>query len=132
MELLTGAVATFCVAVGCLLACVAAVAGFGIEVQLGAMAVGVILAFVFLVPFINRIRSRRKKQRPGYNSNMDALIGREGFLVEAVPFGGGFGRMRIDGDCWQVRSHDGDPVDNGAKVRVTAYDSIILTVKPVQ
>ena len=54
IELLTGLVATFCVAVGCLIAFCFALAGFGIETQLGAMVVGVILAFIFLVPFINR------------------------------------------------------------------------------
>lgn len=131
IELLTGLVATLCVAVGCLFAFVAAIVGCGIEVQLGALVVGVILAFIFLVPFINRIKKSRKSPRPDYNSNMEALIGREGFLSREIPADGGLGRLRIDGDDWQVRSNDGSPVAHGAKVRVTGYDSIILTVKPV-
>ncbi len=131
IELLTGLVATFCVAVGCLMAFVAALVGFGIEVQLGALVVGVILAFIFLVPFINRIRKGKKPHRPDYNSNMDALIGREGFLSREIPADGGLGRLRIDGDDWQVRSNDGSSIAHGTKVRVTGYDSIILTVKPV-
>ena len=130
IELLTGLVATFCVAVGCLFAFVAALAGFGMEVQLGALVAGVILAFIFLVPFINRIRKSKKSQRPAYNSNMEALVGREGFLSREIPADGGLGRLRIDGDDWQVRSSDGSPLPHGAKVRVTGYDSIILTVKP--
>ena len=62
---------------------------------------------------------------------MEALIGREGFLKREIPADGGLGRLRIDGDDWQVRSRDGEPVAHGTKVRVTGYDSIILTVKPV-
>ena len=120
IELLTGLVATFCVAVGCLMAFVAALVGFGIEVQLGALVVGVILAF-----------KGKKPHRPDYNSNMDALIGREGFLSREIPADGGLGRLRIDGDDWQVRSNDGSSIAHGTKVRVTGYDSIILTVKPV-
>ena len=131
IELLTGLVATFCVAVGCLIAFCFALAGFGIETQLGAMVVGVILAFIFLVPFINRIHKGKKQSRPVYNSNMEALIGREGILNREIPADGGLGRLRIDGDDWQVRSRDGEPVAHGTKVRVTGYDSIILTVKPV-
>lgn len=132
IELLTGAVATLCVAVGCLLAFVTALVGFGIEVQLGAMAVGVILAFIFLVPFVNKIKSRRRPARTDYNSNMDALIGREGFIGRAIPADGGLGRLRIDGDDWQVRSRHGEPVEHGTKVKVISYDSIILTVEPVE
>lgn len=131
VELLTGLVATLCVAVGCLLAFMVDLMGFGFEVQVGAMAAGVILAFVFLVPFINRIKGNRKSKRQDYNSNMEALIGREGFLSSSIPADGGLGRMRIDGDHWQVRSASGQGVAHGTKVRVTGYDSIILTVKPV-
>ncbi|TFU94703.1 NfeD family protein [Barnesiella sp. WM24] len=130
IELLTGLVATLCVAVGCLFAFVAALVGFGMETQLAVMAVGVILSFIFLVPFVNRIRKGKKSTRTDYNSNMEALIGREGFLNHEIPADGGLGRLRIDGDDWQVRSHDGLPLAHGTKVRVTGYDSIILTVKP--
>lgn len=30
----------------------------------------------------------------------------------------------LDGDSWQARSADGRPVDSGANVKVTGYDSI--------
>ncbi len=131
IELITGLVATFCVAVGCLFAFVVAFVGFGVETQLGALVIGVILAFVFLVPFFNRLRKGKKNGRPDYNSNMEALIGREGFINRAIPADGALGRMRIDGDDWQVRSSSGAAIPHGTKVRVTGYNSIILTVKPV-
>ena len=39
------------------------------------------------------------------------------------------GRVRIDGDNWQAVSADASPINVGTKVRVSGYDSIILTVE---
>ena len=101
VELITGFIAALCLAVGALVASVCGIFGFGIEVQLIALVVGVILAFIFLAPFVNRLRKRRS------------------------------GRVRIDGDSWQIKSKDGDVIRHGTKVKVVGYDSIILIVKPV-
>ena len=131
IELLSGVVATLCVAVGCLAAAVAALAGTGIEMQLAAMAAGVILAFIFIAPLVNRMRQRKAANREEYNSNMNALIGREAIMTRAYENEAEPGRARIDGDNWQVRSHDGTPIAHGTRVSVTGYDSIILIVKPI-
>lgn len=130
IELITGFIASFCMAVGALLASVCGIAGFGIEVQIVALAVGVVLSFMFLAPLVNRMRDKRKRHREEYNSNMNALIGRES-TVEKEVASGGLGRMRVDGDSWQIRGVDGGPIDRGARVRVVGYDSIILLVKTV-
>ena len=103
IELLTGFVATFCVAVGCVIA----------------------------APLINHLRKKHNVHREEYNSNMNALIGREVFVTQSIPDGGGVGRVTVDGDSWQAVSNSGDAIELGARVRVTGYDSIILTVKPV-
>lgn len=132
IELLSGIVATLCMAVGCIAASILALAGFGVEIQLAGMAAGVILAFVFLAPLINRMRKRKSPDREEYNSNMNALIGRDAIMTK--PFESDSsepGRARIDGDNWQVRSHNGSSLGHGEKVRVIGYDSIILIVKPV-
>jgi len=131
IELLSGAVAALCVATGCLAAAIAAIAGAGIEMQFAAMAAGVILAFVFIAPIVNRMRRRKAAHREEYNSNMKALIGREAIMTKPYENEAEPGRARIDGDNWQVRSHDGDPIARGIRVSVIGYDSIILIVKPI-
>ena len=130
VELITGFIAALCLAVGALVASVCGIFGFGIEVQLLALVVGVILAFIFLAPFVNRLRKRRSG-REDYNSNMNALIGREAVVERSFEGEGSPGRMRIDGDSWQIKSKDGDVIRHGTKVKVVGYDSIILIVKPV-
>ena len=129
IELLSGIVATLRVAVGCIAAAVAALAGTGIELQLASMAAGIILAFIFIAPMVNRMRRRKSGRREEYNSNMNALIGREAIMTKEYVSEAEPGRARIDGDNWQVRSADGSPVPRGSHVTVTGYESIILIVK---
>ena len=128
VELITGFIASFCLAVGALVASVCGMAGLGIEAQLIAMVAGVVLSFIFLAPLVNRIRKGRKAHREDYNSNMNALIGREAVVEREIP---GLGRMRIDGDSWQIRGADGEAIGHGRRVKVVGYDSIILIVKAI-
>lgn len=129
LELLTGFVATFCLAVGCLVAALLAFSGAGLELQLAGVVIGTIMSFVFFAPFIRKLRPKSKGgKKQSYNSNMDALIGRTAVLDNAIP-AGGMGRLRIDGDSWQARSVDGTAIPTGAKVEVLGYDSIVLVVE---
>ncbi|MBQ5697152.1 MAG: NfeD family protein [Muribaculaceae bacterium] len=130
IELFTGMIATFCLAFGCLLAMVMTLFGCGIEWQLGALAVGTVIAFIAFAPLIRRLQSRRGKAAAEV-SNMDALKGRVAEVVEIIPSDGGCGRVRIDGDRWQARSVDGVAFSVGDKVRVVGYDSIILDVESI-
>ncbi len=125
IELLTNTFAAFCLVGGCVLALLASVLGFGINVQLLAAAIGTVVAFIAFKPLIKKqAQARHSRENP---SNMDALIGRTTTVDEPIgehqP-----GRVRIDGDNWQAVSADGSAIDKGAKVTVTGYDSIILTV----
>lgn len=130
IELLSNVVATLCMAVGCFIASILALLGFGIVAQVIGLVAGVILAFIFIAPLVNRLHASRHRDREAYNSNMNALIGRiaevtKPFTGESEP-----GRARIDGDNWQIRSADGAPLARGMQVKVVGYDSIILLVRP--
>lgn len=125
IELLTNTFAAFCLVGGCVLALVASLIGFGIEVQLVAAAIGSVIAFIAFKPLIKKQALARHNREN--LSNMDALIGRVTVVDEPVgehtP-----GRIIIDGDNWQAVSADGTAMEKGAKVKVLSYDSIILTV----
>ncbi len=125
VELLTNTFAAFCLVGGCALALVAALIGFGIEVQLVAAAIGSVIAFIAFKPLIKKQAEARHNREN--LSNMDALIGRVTVVDEPIeehrP-----GRIIIDGDNWQAVSADGTAMEKGTKVKVISYDSIILTV----
>lgn len=133
VELLTGLVATFCLAVGCLVAMLLSLFGMGLNAQLIGLAVGTIVAFVAFAPMIKRWRLHDKVDNDDRAlSNMDALKGREVPVIETIPGNGGVGRVRVDGDRWQARTVDGKAVAEGERVKIVGFDSIILEVEEIK
>ena len=61
-------------------------------------------------------------------TGMDALIGRTGRVIISDR-----ARMRIDGDTWEVRpAKEETLLSPDQEVRVVGYDSIVLSVEPVE
>lgn len=132
VELITGMVASFCLAIGCLASMIVSWFTSEIEMQLLALSIGAILSFIFLAPVIRKWQNNKGEKNPkAQNSNMDALIGRVVYVTQPIPEKGGLGRIRIDGDSWQARSIDGQEIETGKRVKVVSYDSIIIEVEEV-
>ena len=129
IELVTNTFACFCLMGGCLVAFLAAVIGFGLNVQLAAAIIGIVITFIAFKPLIRKqAASHRADSSP---SNMDALIGRTTTVTEAIGENTA-GRVRIDGDSWQAVAADGKSIAKGTTVRVVSYDSIVLTVETTE
>ncbi|MCM1021546.1 MAG: NfeD family protein [Muribaculum sp.] len=128
VELLFGAFAAFCPAIGAICAAVTAGLGLGLEGQLIALILGGVAAFIFLGPLVNKNLHKGNQ----YSSNMDALIGRESVVTESYTAEKRPGRLRIDGDNWQFVSNNGESIESGTAVKVVGYDSIILKVKVIK
>ena len=63
-------------------------------------------------------------------SNADALMGRQGRVVEAVK-ADAFGRVQIDGDIWKAVTNESQDIPEGANVRVIGRESTIITVETI-
>lgn len=131
VELLTNVIATLCIAVGCVVAMVVSLFGLGIEPQLIGLAAGTVVAFIVLTPVMRKFYRRESGSRWEMVSNMDALVGRVAVLTEEISGDKDTGRVRIDGDNWQVRMVDGTNASVGEKVRVVGNESIVLIVEKV-
>lgn len=129
LEVLTQAVWALCFAVGCLLALILSLVTESPVVSLIAVGAGALLSWILIAPFVRRWeQSRSKSTRTG----MDALLGRRAMVTEEVK-PGQTGRAQIDGDNWQVTAPGTEHcIKPGHEVVVTGYDSIILTVKPLE
>lgn len=128
LEVGSQAVWAFCFAIGCLAAMVASIFSDSLVLQALFVAVFAIGSWIVFAPVV---RKWEHKREPQTRTGMDALIGRRAVVVDEIRVGQ-TGRVRIDGDCWQVQAPDcSSIVHKGAEVLVTGYDSIILTVKPV-
>lgn len=132
LEVLTQWIWTFCLAIGCVGALVAYLLDASLPMQIVVAAVVGIIAYFVSVPVMKK-RFIRQQQKGGESSRtgMEALLGRRAEVLHEIE-PGKLGRARIDGDRWQVRAPGVDSlIRRGSTVVVTGYDSIILTVKPL-
>lgn len=116
-----------CFAVGALGAMVADFVGLPWWAEILVWAVVSTLSVFFIRPALTKRLHATGEHR---DSNADALIGKEGKVIETIT-ADGHGYVKIDGDEWRSVSADGQPIEKGTRVRVIARDSIIMTVVPV-
>lgn len=112
------------VAVGLLLWLFPEMSGTAQVVLFAALSVGLTLAGRAYI----RRRGPAPSDRPGLNRRSERLVGRRGTAAE--PFIGGEGAVEIDGVRWRARSAPDARLAEGAAVRVTAAEGMILTVEP--
>lgn len=86
-----------------------------------ASVISVFCVRPFVLRYLHPVHSDRL-------SNADALIGREGIVIEAIrPDRDGY--VKVDGDEWRAVAKDGGSIAKGERVRIVARESIIVTVE---
>lgn len=132
VEVTTLTLWSLCLAVGCLASMICALFATSLSVQLVALPVGSVIAYLLLMPLFRRKKTFVQKSDENARTGMDALLGRKAVVTKEIR-PGDLGRARIDGDNWQVRAPGvTETVPSGAEVSVTGYESIILDVKPLK
>lgn len=126
IELSSGDFYFLCFSVGALMSIIVAALGQPLWAQVLVWALASVLCIFFLRPPLARLLHKGETER---KSNADALIGRKGKVIEAIPAGGS-GYVKIDGDEWRSVSSGAEPIPVGTTVTVVSRDSIILTVTP--
>jgi membrane protein implicated in regulation of membrane protease activity len=99
-EILTTTLAFGLIAVAALVGAIAAAAGGGVPIQLGA----VILASVAGLGVVRPIAMRHIRQPPLLRTGTAALVGRTALVLEEVSAHSG--RVRIGGEEWSARPYD--------------------------
>lgn len=127
LELMNGDFFIMCFAIGGACAAICAALGAGFYWQMGVFALFTLISLFLVRPFALRYLHKNDDPRP---SNADALIGRKGRVVEAIP-ADGFGRVAIDGDVWKAVSAAGTEIPCGANVSVKSMESITVTVEEI-
>nr|WP_254046129.1 NfeD family protein [Prevotella sp. P4-51] len=95
--------------------------------QILVFAICSVLSIIFVRPSLLRKLHNRQERL----SNSDALIGREGRVIEAI-CPGDYGYVKIDGDEWKAQSPDDTTIEVGTTVKVIGRESIIISVERVQ
>ena len=127
MELMAGDLFIICFSFGAIAAAIVAALGLNGYIQLAAFALFTLVSLFWFRPVARRYLHKGEEERV---SNADALMGRQGRVVESVK-AGGFGRVQIDGDIWKAVTSEAVDIPEGSNVRVVGRESTIITVEPI-
>ena len=125
LEMTAGDFFIICFSIGAVFAATTALVGGNIYWQLLLFAVFTLISLFWVRPFAQRYLHKGEDNRV---SNADALMGRQGRVVEAVK-ADGFGRVQIDGDIWKAVTNEPTDIPAGKNVRVVGRESTIITVE---
>lgn len=123
IELTNGDFFIMCFAIGGAITAIAAACGLDFYWELGIFALTSVLCLFFVRPSALRYLHKGDNRV----SNADALIGREGRVVDAIQENG-YGNVAIDGDVWKAKTEDGSSVEKDERVKVVKRESTIITV----
>ena len=65
-------------------------------------------------------------------TNVDSIIGSEGYITAAVDNVAATGQVKLGGMEWTARSTSGDPIPAGALVKVDRVEGVKVFVTPVK
>ena len=124
LELMAGDCFIICFSFGAVVAAIAAAIGLNGYWQLFIFSVFTVVFLFWFRPLARRYLHKSEDNRV---SNADALLGREGRVVETIQ-PDGYGRVQIDGDIWKAVTNSPEAIPEGANVRVIDRESTIITV----
>ena len=125
LEMTAGDFFIICFSIGAVFAAITALIGGNIYWQLLLFAIFTLISLFWVRPFAQRYLHKGEDNRV---SNADALMGRQGRVVESVK-ADGFGRVQIDGDIWKAVTNEPQDIAAGKNVRVVGRESTIITVE---
>jgi membrane protein implicated in regulation of membrane protease activity len=115
------------IAVGCLFAGIVSAFDFGIKIQFIGFIIGTLIAFFRIRPFTLKYLYKKTVE-----TNMDALVGKIGRVIETINNAKNEGRIALRGDDWKAETENNEIVNVGEKVEVLQVDSTILIVKSIK
>lgn len=126
-ELFTPGFFTAGIGMGCLAAGMAHVMGWAIEVQITALVTVTIVVFLTLRPlFLKYLDSET-----GITTNTEALIGKQGYVLEKIDLSAHSGRIIVGGEDWKAVSIDDEVIKERARIEVVRIDGTHLIVRQV-
>ena len=112
---------------GSLAALIAALLGGPLWLQIllfVAVSVGLL---AMLRPFV------RKYLRPRISrTNVDAVVGTQGFVTEAIDNVAASGQVKLGAMPWTARSTSGEPIPTGTRIRVDRVEGVKVYVSPAE
>ena len=113
-------------AVGSLVAAIVAALGGQLWLQILLFAVISCGLLACLWPFVKKVLNPYRTA-----TNIDAMIGTEGYVVDDVDNLNAMGKVKLNGMEWTARSADGTKIPAGTLVKVERIEGVKAIVSPV-
>ena len=114
-------------AIGALCAMGAAMLELELWLQITIFAVVSVALLLCLRPLVRKYFT--PKLTP---TNVDAVIGAEGIVIEAVDSLLGTGRVKLGGMEWSARSTNGENIPTGTLIKVDKIEGVKVFITPVK
>lgn len=126
MEVLSPNLVSLWFAAGTVAALIAANYSLKIQWQIVIFLIVSLILLSLLRPiYIKYIKVKNIK------TNVDALIGEEGFVTADINNVEGKGLVKVKGQIWSARSQDEEIISSGAKIKILKIEGVKLIVKAV-
>ena len=122
----TAAVTTIWFAAGALVAMVASLLGAHIWLQVILFIVVSVGCLMALRPLLKKYITPKK-----IRTNVDAVIGSQGVVLEKIDNLAGTGRVKLNGMEWSARAENKECIEAGTVVRVERIEGVKVFVTPV-
>ena len=125
LEAGTVALVSIWFALGALAALVAALLGAAMWLQ---VAIFLAVSVLLLALLWKKVHAKAI----GTKTNVDSVIGTEGYVTEPIDNVSYTGRVKLGGITWAARSASGQPIPVGALVRVERIEGVKVFVSPAE
>lgn len=126
-EIFTVSFLLFFPGIGALLACIAALLGANITVQVILFVISTALMILFLRPIVTKLFKTNTT-----STNSDALVGRRGIVLKKISGKLGVGQVKVSGEIWSAISDSDDPIDVDSEIIVEKIIGVKLLVSKVE
>ena len=106
---------------------IAAACGASVGLQLGVFVAVSAVLLALLRPLAKKYISPRRE-----HTNADRLVGREALVTESIDNLKEQGAVKINGVLWTAKSAGGEPIPQGALVKIARIEGAKLYVTPAQ
>ena len=110
-------------AIGSAAACITSLFTDQIYIQVIVFVVVTAIALAVTRPLVKRLKRKRPEA-----TNADRYIGKSAVVVEAIDNDHAKGLVKVDNEKWTARSVDGQLIEPGDRVVVTAIEGVKLIV----
>ena len=117
LEVLLSGLVLMCFAFAAFMTAIVSIFGVSFEIQIITFIVSTVIAFVTIRPFF----LKHMKTKEGHvETNIFALVGQEGMVVEEINPSTNAGRVKLRGEVWPAMVEGSEVVPVGTQVKVAS------------